>query len=62
MVAAGKYKFDAWAVPKWAELLGKRLKMFADKADGHDKNARPIEQKVDSTIAPAEMYLKMIGK
>jgi phage terminase small subunit len=62
MVATGEYKFDAGAVLKGAELLGKHLKMFTDKVEMHGKNGGPIEQKVDLTIAPEAAYLKMIGK
>jgi phage terminase small subunit len=62
MMATGEYKFDAGAVLKGAELLGKHLKMFTDKVEMHGKNGGPIEQKMDLTIAPEAAYLKMIGK
>ncbi|MFI4940295.1 MAG: terminase small subunit [Burkholderiales bacterium] len=62
MVATGEYKFDAGAVLKGAELLGKHLKMFADKVDVHGKSSGPVESKADLTVEPDVAYLKMIGK
>jgi phage terminase small subunit len=62
MVATGEYKFDAGAVLKGAELLGKHLKMFADKVEMHGKNGGAVESKADLTVAPDVAYMKMIGK
>jgi phage terminase small subunit len=39
----GEYKFDAGAVLKGAELLGKHLKMFTDKLEHTGANGGPLE-------------------
>jgi phage terminase small subunit len=39
---SGEYKFDSSAVLKGAELLGKHLKMFTDKAEVEHKGAVQI--------------------
>ena len=38
----GEYKFDAGAVLKGAELLGKHLKMFTDKTELTGPNGGPV--------------------
>lgn len=40
---SGEYKFDAAAVLRGAELLGKHLKMFTDKTEVTGKDGGPIE-------------------
>lgn len=42
----GEYKFDAGAVLKGAELLGKHLKMFTDKTEHSGPGGGPIASKV----------------
>jgi phage terminase small subunit len=39
----GEYKFDSGAVLKGAELLGRHLKMFTDKAEVSGPNGGPVE-------------------
>lgn len=39
----GEYKFDAAAVLKGAELLGKHLKMFTDKSEISGPNGGPVQ-------------------
>lgn len=39
----GEYKFDASAVLKGAELLGKHLKMFTDKTELTGANGGPVQ-------------------
>lgn len=39
----GEYKFDAGAVLKGAELLGKHLKLFTDKTELSGANGGPVE-------------------
>jgi len=39
----GEYKFDASAVLKGAELLGKHLKLFTDKQEHSGPNGGPVE-------------------
>jgi phage terminase small subunit len=39
----GEYKFDASAVLKGAELLGKHLKMFTDKTELSGPNGGPVD-------------------
>lgn len=41
--ATGEYKFDATAVLKGAELLGKHLKMFTDKTELTGPNGSPVQ-------------------
>jgi phage terminase small subunit len=41
--ATGEYKFEAGAVLKGAELLGKHLKMFTDKTELTGADGKPIE-------------------
>lgn len=40
--ATGEYKFDAGAVLKGAELLGKHLKLFTDKTELTGANGAPL--------------------
>lgn len=40
---SGEYRFDASAVLKGAELLGKHLKMFTDKTEHTGKDGGPME-------------------
>lgn len=40
--ATGEYKFDAGAVLKGAELLGKHLKLFTDKTELTGANGSPL--------------------
>jgi phage terminase small subunit len=42
----GEYKFDAGAVLKGAELLGKHLKMFTDKTELSGANGGPLDAKL----------------
>ncbi len=46
----GEYKFDAGAVLKGAELLGKHLKMFTDKTELSGKDGGPIDANLTVTF------------
>jgi phage terminase small subunit len=59
---APAYAFDAAAVLKGAELLGKHLKMFTDKTELSGAGGGPVAVKADVTVSPEDAYLRMIGK
>jgi phage terminase small subunit len=46
-VLAPAYAFDAKSVLKGCELLGKHLKLFADRVEHTGKDGAPIETKID---------------
>ncbi len=48
--ATGEYKFDASAVLKGAELLGKHLRMFTDKTEISGPNGAPVPTEVTFKI------------
>lgn len=45
---SGEYKFDANAVLKGCELLGKHLKLFTDKQEITGKDGAPVQHEVSS--------------
>lgn len=49
----GEYKFDASAVLKGAELLGKHLKMFTDKTEVTGAGGGPIDANLSITFVKA---------
>jgi len=51
--ATGEYKFDAAAVLKGAELLGKHLKMFTDKTEHSGPGGAPMNWSINF-VAPDE--------
>lgn len=53
--ATGEYKFDASAVLKGAELLGKHLKMFTDKVEHGGPGGGPMSMNWSiNFVAPAD--------
>ena len=56
----GEYKFDAAAVLKGAELLGRHLKMFTDKTEVTGKDGGAQKHEVTVTMTAEESYRAML--
>ena len=52
---APAYTFDARAVLKGAELMGRHLKMFTDKKELTGKDGAPIQQQYGVLVVPAKV-------
>ena len=52
------YTFDARAVLKGAELMGRHLKMFTDKNELTGKDGAPIQQQFGVLVVPAEVSVE----
>jgi hypothetical protein len=52
---APAYTFDARAVLKGAELMGRHLKMFTDKQELTGKDGAPLQQEYGVLVVPAKV-------